>query len=53
LITDVPGSALRGYEDLLGITTGGSDGDGHLGIAGQAGLRPFGSDAFNARPSTN
>lgn len=45
-------SALRSYEDLLGITTGGSDGHGHLGFAGQAGLRPFGSDVFNARPST-
>jgi phosphatidylinositol-3-phosphatase len=46
-------SALRAYEDLLGITTGGSDGKGHLGFAGQAGLRPFGSDVFNARPITN
>lgn len=41
-------SALRSYEDLLGITTGGSDGHGHLGFAGQAGLRSFGSDVFNA-----
>jgi phosphatidylinositol-3-phosphatase len=46
-------SALRAYEDLLGITTGGSDEKGHLGFAGQAGLRPFGSDVFNARPITN
>lgn len=44
-------SALRSYEDLLGITTGGSDGRGHLGFAGQTDLRPFGSDVFNARPS--
>jgi hypothetical protein len=46
-------SALRSYEDLLGITSGGSDGHGHLGFAGQPGLRPFGSDVFSARPSTN
>ncbi|GAB3861913.1 hypothetical protein GCM10028801_26600 [Nocardioides maradonensis] len=45
-------SALRSYEDLLGITTGGSDGHGHLGFAGQAGLRPFGADVFDkAAPS--
>jgi hypothetical protein len=40
-------SALRSYEDLLGITTGGSDGFGHLGMAGAAGLTPFGPDVFN------
>jgi hypothetical protein len=40
-------SALRSYEDLLGITTGGSDGRGHLGFAGQSGLKPFGADVFN------
>jgi len=40
-------SALRSYEDLLGLTTGGSDGHGHLGLAGAAGLRPFGKDVFN------
>ncbi|HVC67745.1 MAG TPA: hypothetical protein VND44_09135 [Acidimicrobiales bacterium] len=44
-------SALRTYEDLLGITTGGSDGLGHLGMAGAAGLAPFGTDVFNARPT--
>jgi hypothetical protein len=43
-------SALRSYEDLLGIKTGGSDGQGHLGFAGQVGLKPFGSDVFTARP---
>jgi len=43
-------SALRTYEDLLGIANGGSDGHGHLGLAGAAGLTPFGSDVFNARP---
>jgi hypothetical protein len=42
-------SALRSYEDLLGITTGGSDGQGHLGFAGQQGLQAFGSDVFNVR----
>jgi hypothetical protein len=40
-------SALRSYEDLLGISTGGSDGHGHLGFAGQVGLRPFGTDVFS------
>jgi hypothetical protein len=37
-------SALRSYEDLLGLTTGGSDGHGHLGLAGTA--TSFGSDVF-------
>jgi hypothetical protein len=41
-------SALRTYENLLGITKGGSDGKGHLGMAGQPGLAAFGSDVFNA-----
>lgn len=40
-------SALRSYEDLLGLTTGGSDGYGHLGYAAKPGLLPFGSDVFN------
>jgi hypothetical protein len=40
-------AALRSYEDLLGISTGGSDGKGHLGFAGAAGLRSFGSDVFS------
>jgi hypothetical protein len=40
-------SALRSYEDLLGLTTGGADGHGHLGFAAAAGLRPFGTDVFN------
>jgi phosphatidylinositol-3-phosphatase len=39
-------SALRSYEDLLGLTTGGSDGEGHLGFAAAAGLTPFGQDIF-------
>ncbi len=42
-------SALRSYEDLLGLTTGGTDGYGHLGYAGQEGLKPFGPDVFNRR----
>jgi hypothetical protein len=42
-------SALRSYEDLLGLTEGGDDGHGHLGYAGAAGLLPFGRDVFNAR----
>ena len=40
-------SALRSYEDLLGITQGGDDGYGHLGFAGRESLRPFGPDVFN------
>jgi hypothetical protein len=39
-------SALRSYEDLLGITTGGTDGEGHLGFAAAKGLAPFGKDVF-------
>jgi hypothetical protein len=44
-------SALRSYEDLLGLTEGGDDGHGHLGYAGTAGMLPFGKDVFNAQPS--
>ena len=39
-------SALRSYEDLLGLTTGGTDGLGHLGFAAAKGLVPFGRDVF-------
>jgi hypothetical protein len=39
-------SALRSYEDLLGLTTGGSDGLGHLGYAATKGMVPFGHDVF-------
>ena len=39
-------SALRSYEDLLGFTTGGADGEGHLGFAAASGLTPFGQDVF-------
>jgi hypothetical protein len=39
-------SALRSYEDLLGLTTGGSDGGGHLGFAAASDLAPFGPDVF-------
>jgi hypothetical protein len=42
-------SALRSYEDLLGITKGGSDGEGHLGFAGATGLAPFGTDVFSKK----
>ncbi len=41
-------SALKTYENLLGIDKGGSDGKGHLGMAGQPGLAAFGPDVFNA-----
>jgi hypothetical protein len=37
---------LRSLEDLFGISKGGADGTGHLGYAGQAGLKPFGADVF-------
>jgi hypothetical protein len=40
-------SALRSYEDLLGITTGGDDGRGHLGYASVPGLKSFGRDVFS------
>jgi hypothetical protein len=42
-------SALRSYEDMLGLTSGGDDGLGHLGFAADSGLVPFGPDVFNAR----
>jgi hypothetical protein len=42
-------SALRSYEDLLGLTTGGADGHGHLGFAAAKGLAPFGTDVFPAK----
>jgi hypothetical protein len=41
-------SALRTYEDLLGVAAGGDDGHGHLGYAARA--TPFGPDVFNAQP---
>jgi hypothetical protein len=41
-------SALRSYEDLLGLTSGGTDGVGHLGFAAAKGLAPFGPDVFNS-----
>ena len=44
-------SALRSYEDLLGLTTGGADGEGHLGFAAATGLVPFGTDVFPAKSS--
>lgn len=44
-------SLLRSLEDIFGITTGGSDGKGHLGYAGAAGLAPFGADVFAGRCS--
>jgi hypothetical protein len=40
-------SALRSYQDMLGITSGGDL--GHLGFAAQASLARFGCDVFNAR----
>jgi hypothetical protein len=43
-------SALRTYEDLLGLQTGGADSQGHLGFASTA--HPFGSDVFRIPTST-
>jgi hypothetical protein len=43
-------SALRSYEDILGLTWGGDDGFGHIGFAARAGVAPFGPDVFNRRP---
>jgi hypothetical protein len=40
-------SLLRTLEDLFGINTGGFDGKGHLGYAGAADQKAFGSDVFN------
>jgi phosphatidylinositol-3-phosphatase len=40
-------SALRSYEDLLGIRRGGDDGLGHIGYAATAGMKPFGKDVFS------
>src|SRR4051812_23136466 len=45
-------SLLRSLEDMLGVTTGGADGKGHLGYAGAVGLAPFGPDVFQASCST-
>jgi hypothetical protein len=39
-------SALRSYEDLLGIRSGGTDGKGHLGYAARPGVTTFGPDVF-------
>ena len=44
-------SLLRTLEDLFGVTKGGSDGKGHLGFAGAAGLESFGADVFARCPT--
>ncbi|GAC1444196.1 MAG: hypothetical protein NVS3B26_12890 [Mycobacteriales bacterium] len=43
---------LRSLEDIFGITTGGADGQGHLGYAGAAGLKSFGADVFGGSCGT-
>src|SRR5205085_11055433 len=43
-------SALRSYEDLLGLTNDATDGYGHLANAAAPELQPFGTDVFNAHP---
>jgi hypothetical protein len=45
-------SLLRSLEDLFGITSGGTDGKGHLGFAAATGLSPFGRDVFSHCPTT-
>jgi hypothetical protein len=42
-------SALRTFEDLLGVSSGGADGRGHLGFAATA--HDFGADVFNVPAS--
>jgi hypothetical protein len=44
-------SALRTFEDLLGIRFGGADEHGHLGFAATA--TDFGPDVFNSRPQSS
>jgi hypothetical protein len=44
-------SLLRSLEDLYGITTGGTDGLGHLGYAAASGLHSFGPDLFAGCPN--
>jgi hypothetical protein len=46
-------SALRSYEDLLGVAAGGDDGHGHLGYASVAGLKSFGRDVFSRHTGEN
>ena len=41
-------SALRTFEDLLGVSSGGADGAGHLGFAATG--HDFGADVFNVHP---
>ena len=41
---------MTGGGSIGRITTGGSDGYGHLGMAGMTGLAPFGPDVFNNAP---
>ena len=43
-------SALRSYEDLLGLHKDGDDGLGHLGYAAKSDLVPFGADVFINHP---
>jgi hypothetical protein len=39
---------LRTFEDLLGVSSGGADGAGHLGFAATG--HDFGADVFNVHP---
>jgi hypothetical protein len=40
-------SVLRSLEDVFGVTSGGSDGHGHLGYAGMSGLAAWGADVYS------
>lgn len=40
-------AVLRSLEDVFGITSGGSDGHGHLGYAGMSGLAAWGADVYS------
>ncbi|MFA5982580.1 MAG: alkaline phosphatase family protein [Methylococcaceae bacterium] len=46
-------SALRSYEDILGLTQGGDDGAGHLGYAAMPNLAPFGTDVFSQQKTNS
>jgi len=46
-------SLLRSLEDIFEITSGGTDGKGHLGFAAADGLKSFGRDVFGGCPPTS
>jgi phosphatidylinositol-3-phosphatase len=46
-------SLLRSFEDLFGVSTGGSDGLGHLAQAGALGVSSFGPDVYGPTDTCN